>query len=229
MAKRFSAQIKSVFTSLMIVGCGTRTVDNVYGLLTMSPARQCECISRGLYSHCKPSYPLPSAHALSAHACFTPQSTYILSTTLSSTLRIHNIHTSKVLRTFRHPSYLSERFPCPSVVFAKPASLDDESAPAQTSTRSQHDNAWVVAGSENGMAVIWDVATKAEVGVLSGHTRPVVALAVSHFTSHSRSLDYALTCNAVCGLLALITGTPRWPTDRYGLLGAGEGDSDLGV
>jgi len=54
------------------------------------------------------------------YAAFTPSSTFLLSATLTSTIRIYNIHTSKVLKTFRHPSYVAERYPCPAVVFARP-------------------------------------------------------------------------------------------------------------
>ena len=37
---------------------------------------------------------------------------------------------------------------------------------------------WLVSGSENGKIVIWDVASRNVVGILDGHERPVVALAV---------------------------------------------------
>ncbi|WVF70044.1 hypothetical protein IAT40_004831 [Kwoniella sp. CBS 6097] len=54
-------------------------------------------------------------------ASFTPSSYFLLSATLSSTLRIYNIHTSKVLKTLRAPGvYTSEKFPCPAIVFAAP-------------------------------------------------------------------------------------------------------------
>ena len=52
-------------------------------------------------------------------------------------------------------------------------------AQAKTQQRGQHENAWVVAGSENGHVVIWDVATKAVIADMGGPTRPVIALAVS--------------------------------------------------
>ena len=41
----------------------------------------------------------------------------------------------------------------------------------------------MVAGSENGHVVIWDVATKALIADLSGPLSPVIALAVSGFLS----------------------------------------------
>jgi COMPASS component SWD3 len=40
-------------------------------------------------------------------------------------------------------------------------------------------DAWLVSGSENGKIVIWDVGSRNVVGILEGHERPVVALAVS--------------------------------------------------
>lgn len=151
---------------LISVVCGTHIAASACERSTTSPARLCK--HSAIYSA-----------EIRSHACFTPSSTYILSTTLSSTLRIHNIHTSKVLRTFRHGSYISEKYPCPSVVFAKPQPLSEPSTQPQTRATGQYENAWVVAGSENGHVVIWDVATKAIVADLSGPTRPVIALAVS--------------------------------------------------
>jgi COMPASS component SWD3 len=43
---------------------------------------------------------------------------------------------------------------------------------------SAREEAWLVSGSENGKAVIWDVASRNVVGILEGHERPIVALAV---------------------------------------------------
>ncbi|KAK8846772.1 hypothetical protein IAR55_005860 [Kwoniella newhampshirensis] len=51
-------------------------------------------------------------------ASFTPSSFFLLSSTLSSTIRVYNIHTSKVLKTLRAPGiFQSEKYPCPAVVF----------------------------------------------------------------------------------------------------------------
>lgn len=102
---------------------------------------------------------------------------------------MYNIHTSKVLKTFRHASYVSERFPCPALIFTRPRpaarkqvngthemGMDvDDSEPQPQTHRAE---AWLVSGSENGKTVIWDVGSRNVVGVLEGHERPVVALAV---------------------------------------------------
>lgn len=40
-------------------------------------------------------------------------------------------------------------------------------------------NVWIVAGSENGKVVIWDLQTREILQVLSAHTAPVLAVAVS--------------------------------------------------
>nr|XP_019008749.1 uncharacterized protein I206_06431 [Kwoniella pini CBS 10737]OCF47530.1 hypothetical protein I206_06431 [Kwoniella pini CBS 10737] len=86
-----------------------------------------------------------------SYASFTPSSYFLLSSTLSSTLRIYNIHTSKVLKTIQSPGlYLSEKFPY----------------------------TWIISGSENGKIIIWDLQLKSVIQILEGHNSTVVALAV---------------------------------------------------
>jgi len=116
---------------------------------------------------------------LRSYAGFTPSSTYLFSSTLSSVLRIYNIHTSNVLKTFRHASYVSERFPCPAIVYERPRKSESESADTMNIDETPKTEAWLVSGSENGKIVIWDVGSRNVVGILEGHERPVVALAVS--------------------------------------------------
>jgi len=116
---------------------------------------------------------------LRSYAGFTPSSTYLFSSTLSSVLRIYNIHTSNVLKTFRHASYVSERFPCPAIVYERPRKSESESADTMNIDETLKAEAWLVSGSENGKIVIWDVGSRNVVGILEGHERPVVALAVS--------------------------------------------------
>jgi WD40 repeat protein len=41
-------------------------------------------------------------------------------------------------------------------------------------------NVWIMAGSENGKVIIWDLQTREVLQVLSAHTAPVLAVAVSH-------------------------------------------------
>ncbi|RXK42255.1 hypothetical protein M231_00614 [Tremella mesenterica] len=89
-----------------------------------------------------------------SHASFTPSPFFLLSTSLSSTIRVYGIYNSKVLKTLASPAYINEKYPCPTY-------------------------ALVVAGSENGNVVLWDLGSKKTAQVLGGHTRPVVALAVS--------------------------------------------------
>jgi COMPASS component SWD3 len=114
-----------------------------------------------------------------SYAGFTPSSTYLFSSTLSSVLRIYNIHTSNVLKTFRHASYVSERFPCPAIVYERSRQPESESTEAMNIDETPKAEAWLVSGSENGKVVIWDVGSRNVVGILEGHERPVVALAVS--------------------------------------------------
>jgi COMPASS component SWD3 len=114
-----------------------------------------------------------------SYAGFTPSSTYLFSSTLSSVLRIYNIHTSNVLKTFRHASYVSERFPCPAIVYSRPRQTESDPTEAMNLDETPKAEAWLVSGSENGKIVIWDVGSRNVVGILEGHERPVVALAVS--------------------------------------------------
>lgn len=129
-------------------------------------------------------------------ALFTPSTFFILAASLSSTIRVYSLHTGRVLKTLRATEYVSERFPSPAIVFGAPpkalanghAKGDDvmdvdsvvpsaAASPAATSRKGPV--ALVVAGSENGKAVVWDLQDRRVVAVLEGHTSPVVALAVS--------------------------------------------------
>ncbi|GFZ49156.1 hypothetical protein JCM24511_06906 [Saitozyma sp. JCM 24511] len=79
-----------------------------------------------------------------SYAAFTPSSFFLLSSTLSSALRVYNIHTGKVLKTLRHAGYVSERHPCPAAVFAapEPASLSGLGPVLDGNTEAaQHANA----------------------------------------------------------------------------------------
>jgi hypothetical protein len=57
--------------------------------------------------------------------------------------------------------------------------------------RRRKNEAWVVAGSENGRVVIWEMGSRRVVQVLEDHTSPVVALAVSRYAS-PRSLLFLI-------------------------------------
>ncbi|KAL1409753.1 WD domain protein [Vanrija albida] len=111
-------------------------------------------------------------------ASFTPSSFFILSSTLSSTIRVYSLHTAKVLKTLRAPEYVSEKFPSPAIVFAAPGLANGHAAPDAMDVDGALAAARVVAGSENGKAVIWDLQDRRVVQVLEGHEAPVVALAV---------------------------------------------------
>jgi COMPASS component SWD3 len=119
-----------------------------------------------------------------------------MSATLSSTIRIYSLNTGKVLKTLRAGEYISERYPCPAVVFAGHARAaanghGDEameveadeggagSRAVSVSAAAKGRPAWVIAGSENGKAVIWDLQDRRVICVLDGHVSPVVAVAVS--------------------------------------------------
>lgn len=105
-------------------------------------------------------------------ARFTPSSFFILSATLSSTIRIYSLYNSKVLKTFRDADYVSERYPSPALVFA--AHTEGE----QEQLREEERPACVIAGSEKGCAVIWDLQDRRVLQTLPGHSTPVVAVAV---------------------------------------------------
>ncbi|WVQ68988.1 uncharacterized protein L199_007199 [Kwoniella botswanensis] len=131
-----------------------------------------------------------------SYASFTPSSYFLLSSTLSSTLRIYNIHTSKVLKTIQAPGvYISEKYPCPAIIFeSPPVSQEQEQDQDQDGMDIDHNDngitngnmkkskesnpALIVAGSENGKIVIWDLQSKNVCQVLQGHLNTVVAIAV---------------------------------------------------
>lgn len=146
-----------------------------------TPTRQCE-----QHEQSSPERTEPPPADDSSYAAFTPASTFLLSSTLSSTLRIYNIHTSKVLKTLRAPTvFVSEKFPCPALLY--PAIIAEDGMDIDTNGTDSHKaktkgEAWVVSGSENGNVVIWELSTRRVAQVLDdgGHTTPVVAVAVSH-------------------------------------------------
>ncbi|WWC67687.1 uncharacterized protein I206_101599 [Kwoniella pini CBS 10737] len=134
-----------------------------------------------------------------SYASFTPSSYFLLSSTLSSTLRIYNIHTSKVLKTIQSPGlYLSEKFPCPAIIFNSPnqeekmeinnnnnnnndqsISINDNHQNNQNSNSiASKKDTWIISGSENGKIIIWDLQLKSVIQILEGHNSTVVALAV---------------------------------------------------
>jgi len=143
-------------------------------------------------------------HAPVSFAAFTPSSFFLLSSTLSSTLRVYNMYTSKVLKTLRAPLvFVSEKHPCPAIAYpalpvadAGPNGLPSGAAltngdamevdgPAPNGTlgarERQNKTVWIVTGSENGKAVLFDLGTKEVIQVLEveGVSSPVVAIAVS--------------------------------------------------
>ncbi|BEI82489.1 hypothetical protein CcaverHIS002_0303570 [Cutaneotrichosporon cavernicola] len=119
-------------------------------------------------------------------ASLTPSSFHILTACLSSAIRVYSLHTGKVLKTLRAPEYVCERFPSPVIVFGAERkendAMDVDSAvpsAAPSPGRTKGPAALVVAGSENGSVVLWDMQERRVVAVLNGHTSAVVALAVS--------------------------------------------------
>lgn len=129
----------------------------------------------------------------SSFATFTPSSSFLLSSTLSSTIRLYNFHTSKVLKTLKAPGvYISERFCSPAAMVEALAPEDRiEADTDDNGTSPRHiADVWVVAGSENGKIVIWDLQTRMVIQTLSAHTAPVLAVAVSwsHYEDHSTDL-----------------------------------------
>lgn len=101
-----------------------------------------------------------------------------------------------MLKTLRAAEYTCERYPSPAIVFGAPdlpktkanGHAEDEpmdidsalpsAAPSPGASR-KGPSALVVAGSENGNVVVWDLQDRRVVAVLEGHSSPVVALAVS--------------------------------------------------
>ncbi|KIR36381.1 chromatin binding protein [Cryptococcus deuterogattii MMRL2647] len=121
------------------------------------------------------------ADGLISHAAFTPSSVFLQASTLSSTLRIYNIHTGKIIKTIRAPgTFVSERWPCPAIIYEglPPLSQDNESnghsdppkdqkmdvdnaqkdpepvkpPVAMPNVKTKMRDAWIISGSENGGA-----------------------------------------------------------------------------
>lgn len=101
---------------------------------------------------------------------------------------MYSLHTGKVLKTLRAAEYVCERYTSPVIVFGAEArereeamDVDSSAAPSAAASpgRIKGPAALVVAGSENGSVVLWDLQERRVVSILEGHTSPVVALAVS--------------------------------------------------
>ncbi|XAO21770.1 hypothetical protein I312_100526 [Cryptococcus bacillisporus CA1280] len=132
-----------------------------------------------------------------SHAAFTPSSVFLQASTLSSTLRIYNIHTGKIIKTIRAPgTFVSERWPCPAVIYEglPPLSRDNESnghsdppkdekmdvdyaqkdqepvkpPVAMPNVRTKMRDAWIISGSENGKLIVWDIQSKRVLQILEG-------------------------------------------------------------
>jgi COMPASS component SWD3 len=88
--------------------------------------------------------------------------------------------------------YVSEKYPCPGVVYSGGGK-----------------EAWVIAGSENGKVVIWEMGSRRVIQVLEGHRNAVVALAVSSAVTR------------------LMIGASGWENDSYRESGAGEGHQHM--
>ncbi|KAK4684037.1 COMPASS component SWD3, partial [Tremellales sp. Uapishka_1] len=118
-----------------------------------------------------------------SYAAFTPSSFFLLSSTLSSTIRLSNFHTAKVLKTLRAPGiYVNEKYPCHAVVYQ---ALPRGTEAIETSDRGRRKKkleAWVMTGSENGKLLVWDLQSRTVLQVLEGgHENAVTAVAVSSF------------------------------------------------
>ncbi len=106
---------------------------------------------------------------------------------------MYSLHTGKVLKTLRAAEYVCERNSSPVIVFGAPqpkekekeeamdVDVDASAAPSAAPSPGRHrgPSALVVAGSENGSVIVWDLQDRRVVAVLEGHTSTVVALAVS--------------------------------------------------
>lgn len=95
------------------------------------------------------------------------------------------------MKTLKDPQFIAERHPCPALVFAPPSTPDSpihdadamevDHVPTSRERRPNQDT-WVICGSESGKIVVWELNSRQVIQTLDntrGHTRPVIALAVS--------------------------------------------------
>lgn len=141
-----------------------------------------------------PQYSTALLITLRSYASITPSSFFLLSSTLSSTLRVYNMYTSKVLKTLTAPgTFISEKHPCPALLFPAPyptalttaqprvngangthmdvdmdmdAAVDGPATAASPAEVRRWPDAWIATGSENGKVVIFDLGTRQVVQIL---------------------------------------------------------------
>lgn len=115
-------------------------------------------------------------------ATCTPSPFFLLSATLSSTLRVYNFVTSKVLKTIRAPGlYISDTHPCPAAVFGREETTETSENGLHGIGKRRKRETWVITGSENGKVVICDLGSRRVLQVLEAeadHPSPIVAIAV---------------------------------------------------
>lgn len=98
-----------------------------------------------------------------AHISFTPNGRYLLSTTLDSTTRLWNFHTSKSVKTFS--GGLNEKYGCPSTFLVRPRSDTKQQ-------EGEEEEVWIVGGSEDGRVLAWEVQSREVRLDLKAHQGP---------------------------------------------------------
>jgi COMPASS component SWD3 len=93
----------------------------------------------------------PQSHDPCSHVGFSPNSQYILCSTLDSTVRLWDYRTSKCAKTYK--GHKNDSWPIGACFL--------------TSNSGRN---WVVSGSEDHKIYLWDLQTRNVVQVLEGHT-----------------------------------------------------------
>lgn len=118
-----------------------------------------------------------------SHVAFTPNSEYLISSSLSAQtpkVRIWDYTSSRAVKTYS--GHKSAKFGGPAVICPCIEPLDPESRSGAAAAASR---AYVVSGGEGNEVTVWDLQTREVLQVIDAHAGGVIAVAVSFQTLES--------------------------------------------
>lgn len=197
-------------------GYGTHLMACVWKPLKTRTIHHCELewrFFRGTCHNVPLTFTLPSLYCFlqnnRSFASFTPNGDYIISSSLSSTIRIWNFHSSKCLKTFT--GHTNIKYSSPVCVMPKNQGQTNPSKKGKEQNGDQETDipmaspekqevaeeprldfteGYVISGSDESVVTIWDLQSREIVQRLEGgHKDTVLAVAVSYFLVLSQSLE----------------------------------------